>query len=295
MEKKPEKAEAKSLVDVISKPLAIGHEQIGQIQATIGCPGISPVERGTSSIHSPFLKLPKELRQMILKYCVVPGKVFPYPSPEMDPRYEGWEEYGTPSLQLLRVNRKIAEETAEIYHLYNMAVVPRGLAYCSKVDGKFGRGHLSPVMETLTRPAFRRLSIAFSNSDMSLADRLQFERQGRERAKWRHLSASGLGEEPSRESYEERIHESLKTYLFRKIWPCKARMIAANMNLHRLEIDYTDAYCPSGCCRLAASSAIYFGRFEFGLPERIVIQGARSAVEESAILRAITDRHHKCF
>jgi len=76
-------------------------------------------------------------------------------------------------------------------------------------------------------------------------------------------------------------------------WSWKAHWIARRMDLDTLEIDCTDAYCTSGCCRLAMMFSPHFGRFKFGLPNRIIAQGAKSADEESEIVRLITDGHHQ--
>jgi len=132
-----------------------------------------------SCTGSPFLDLPKELRQMIIKYRVAQGKVFPYPKPAMDPRYKGWKEYGTPTFQLLRVSRQIAEDTKEMYHLHNLAVIPRGMECWLELDVDSIRSSIRPCPHTWTIPPFRALSITFGNSDMSVAKRLKYERLSR--------------------------------------------------------------------------------------------------------------------
>ncbi|KAI9875604.1 MAG: hypothetical protein M1830_008212 [Pleopsidium flavum] len=252
-----------------------------------------------SCTRSPFLDLPRELRQMILKYCVAQGRVFPDPQPALDSRYDGWEEYGKPSLQLLRVSCQIAKETKEMFYLHNLAVIPRGMECWSECWSK--SKITPPSLKMWMLPPFRALSITFSNGDMSVAARLNYERAGRkdfENNFYRSAipeQGTSIVREPGRGRYERSIHQELSDELVDGFWFQKARLISKRLDLDTLEIDYTDAYCTSGCCRMAKEATLLFGCFTFGLPNSIIVQGARSADEKAEILQLIRDGYYELY
>lgn len=76
---------------------------------------------------SHIMKLSVELREMILKNCLVVGKVYPHPRPREDDRYDGWESSDKPVLALLRVSKEVnALVKKTLFGKDNVFVMPRG-------------------------------------------------------------------------------------------------------------------------------------------------------------------------
>jgi hypothetical protein len=79
-----------------------------------------------------FLDLPVELRCQVYEHFVVVGKVFYTPDDYAvmtEKRFNDWESYKAPHLQILRVCKEIHNEAEDVYLSKNLFVLPDFFAY----------------------------------------------------------------------------------------------------------------------------------------------------------------------
>ncbi len=178
----------------------------------------------TTTTMPHFLKLPREIRDMIYDYCLlVQGEIIPYPT------YYEKEEIGRPlpqkpDIALLQVNKQIRAEAADM--LYGQHVWR--LSYNSTEDS----------MWNSSTEFIRKVVVNFDAQDLVSSALITMTRleNGQEGAP---LTKFG-----------DVCHNAGCVELVEKIWSWKIGMIAKMTKLTDLTLDFTNCSCPHGCCRL---------------------------------------------
>lgn len=192
----------------------------------------------------PFLDLPLEVRACIYEYLVVVGKVFYTPeryATQLELRLEDPDTFRAPALQLLRVCKQIREEVEAIYVSKILFMLPHHW-YCCPPFGDVHyqtRTHPWSMFAARTLPRIKRVSICFNGRCCSPFNS-------------RKIEADRLNEDS---------HKADKT----KLALCWLRMLrqlydprdgSTALDLDFLELDFTEAYCPMGCCRMLTSGSM---------------------------------------
>jgi hypothetical protein len=199
-----------------------------------------------------FLDLPAELRVQIYEVLVVVGKVFFTPDwyeVEQSQRFTHWKDYRIPNLQVLRVCKQIYAEAADVYFAKNLFLLPPdyNLTYPFQHVEK-GDTSLQPhkglrLFSTTGLQKIRNLSIGFS-----LGSRVRMVMSASswalaEGATMREFSAMGAAERLAL----AHVHAKNKQARF---WSVLTQALARMpTKLSYLEVDFTNAFCPLGCCR----------------------------------------------
>jgi hypothetical protein len=245
-----------------------------------------------SSIEQPsrFLELPVELRIYVYEYLVLVGKVFFKPDDYTvanEKRFEDWKSYRVPSLQILRVCKKVHAEAEELYLSKNLFVLPDFF----NTEEPFVRPQQAPVNNT-GRPLFSENAAYFlKNISISFNTR-QRDSKPLGRVAWEVMGQASRGRGFNTMSQPERlefVHQWAMTRL-RISWVNKTYGLAEFPSvkvLEYLEIDLTNAYCPISCCRphglCFARSLVYKKR-----PAKLTFLGMMDGEEEKMMV-ALTE------
>ena len=219
---------------------------------------------------------------MVYERCIVPGKLFLRPRPRNDRRYEGSKSYARPEWQLLLVNRKIRKEAAEVLFTMNLCVFNYAGIEWSKLDentvpsSTLGDLALDRLMWNYVKSA----SITFDLRGLVSEDALDVVNQCR-------LQCLKLALKPKWTSRSmgdrmEKAHKKVCRYI--EVWDGIMDLVA----LRRfLQIDVSNCYCPTGCCRLVKNldSVIdtLWWVFEEGITPTIEIVGTGSRAEREEL------------
>ena len=225
-----------------------------------------------------FLDLPVELRIEVYKKVLVVGKVF-YTPDQHDirngSRFNDYESCEVLSLSLLRVCKQIHHEAEYEYLSKNLFVLPSSFAYMNPfysndiatsrpkhrwLFSKAAFQHLKNVSVSFDSRSEAPLNMAASNCDREVNFN-PFYKCVR-LFKTRNISIRRVGEE-----WTNRQN--------------KLRLI--NATLKHLEIDFTEAFCPMGCCRnlLIDSDFIYTLK-----PEVLSVLGINFRGDKEQFLRS---------
>ncbi|KAL8678850.1 MAG: hypothetical protein Q9186_004833 [Xanthomendoza sp. 1 TL-2023] len=201
----------------------------------------------SSNRGCPFLKLPPEIRNLIYREClVVEGIINPYPQCYQDKCVVPKGQF-RPSVALLRVSKRIKCEAQAIlcgentWHL-NSDTSYTGQNSVHRVD--------KPLWDCFTAPDFANkighiiISFDFRDLDHNSLGPI--------------YSSSAWAQallQPRRRSLAtptEAAHSFRYQYLY-QIWRWKIRVLALLVlgNTEGLTLDFSNCYCPAGCCRLA--------------------------------------------
>ncbi|KAJ4345093.1 hypothetical protein N0V95_005940 [Ascochyta clinopodiicola] len=193
-----------------------------------------------------FMDLPAELRLEIYKEIVVVGKVFYTPdrcSLSDFARFDDYQNYHKPWLSILRVSKAVHNEAEDVYLSQNLFVLPFDFARLLPFI------HLEPhgqrFLFSAEAPAkTRHLSIEVSS-------RTRDEPHTMERGIWDQMDQEGPETFDGRNEQERLQHAhdfSLWRYDAAEVY--NINRLQDMHALQTLELDYTNAYCPVGCCRL---------------------------------------------
>ncbi|KAF2030488.1 hypothetical protein EK21DRAFT_88812 [Setomelanomma holmii] len=223
--------------------------------------------------HFRFLDLPAELRVQVYEYLVVVGKVFYTPDfyGEQDSsRFELWREYAVPSLHVLRVCKQIRDEAEGICLAKNMFVLPfnfqmmfpfeYNVTSCCKPEyqrrpllSTAGLSMIKNISVSLYIRSIVPLTVAASDQrpfDLDSLTPAQRLERAHEHAVWfvRHL--------------QQHLSDAL--------------YYGMEADLKEIELDFTYAVCPLGCCRMLAPDLDFL---ESRTPYTARLLGVRKAEE----------------
>jgi hypothetical protein len=260
-----------------------------------------------------FLDLIPEVRLQVYEHLVVVGKVFYTPDDftlDNDKRFKDWTLYRKPELQLLRVCKQIHSEVEEVYLSKNLFVLPDFFHFRSPINTNpinsttiHPSGHIpfpeKPLFSDAASKLLKNVSISFNTHQPSpvMVGHSRWEYLGGlypersfdslspgERLEYAHRSASGslshawiesiewltgfLAPEDEEEEGEEDDGDP------------EAR------NLLNLEIDFTNTYCPIGCCRLPVHVGPLFANLR---PANVTLLGLRNEEERNGVLGRVSE------
>ena len=228
-----------------------------------------------------FLDLPTELRIDVYKKVLVVGKVF-YTPDRYDirngSRFNGYGSCEAPSLSLLRVCKQVHHEAEYEYLSKNMFVLPSSFASMNPFSRK-GVATSKPRGRWLfSKAAFQHLkkvSISFdSRSEAPLVVAASdWDHEAKFNPLWKRYRLF--------ESHKESIRRVSKEWTTRQN---KLRRI--NTTLEHLEIDFTNAFCPMGCCRNLKIDTDFIDALK---PEIMSVLGTSFRGEKEQFLRSFKD------
>jgi hypothetical protein len=257
---------------------------------------LTPISRKTdSSIEQPFrfLDLPVELRIYVYEYLVLVGKVFYTPDDYTvanEKRFEDWKSYHVPSLQILRVCKRVHAEAEELYLSKNLFVLPDFF----NNEEPFVRPQQAPMNNTRVRrrPLFSKNAARFlKNVSISFNTR-QRDSNPLGRVAWEVMGQASRGRGFNTMSQPDRlefVHQWAMTRL-RISWVNKTYGLAEFSSvkvLEYLEVDLTNAYCPISCCRphgLCFARSLVYKR----QPAKLTFLGMMHGEEENMMV-ALTE------
>lgn len=198
---------------------------------------------------SHFLNLPTEVRFIIFGYCLIIGEINPYPR-----NYDRQEPMRSlqrkPDIALLQVNKLIRAE-AEIV-LYGKNV------------WRLSWDEWNRPLWVVSEKLVRKLIISFDVRDLDTGEMLELI-----------LAARDPANDIQFETLGDKCHEYGCDSLVNEKWAWKMA-VASKMMLTDLTLDFTNCFCPSGCCRLIDQLDIflemYWATYEFH-PEVKIIGG----------------------
>ena len=175
-----------------------------------------------------FMQLPLEIRREIYRHCLVAqGPINPHPATFGPPKY-ATDEANKPSVQLLRANKQIEAEAADVLYSENQWVVP---------VFHFPRNAAMIPNKYYARWRHVIIYIDYRNFDG---------------ATWAKVVALSHRMLPGQQS-EARladIHRRLQVFIaFEICMRCLSGPWDIN-RLHTLALDLEYTYCALGCCRL---------------------------------------------
>ena len=167
-----------------------------------------------------FLRLPSEIRIMIYEYClVVEGEINPYPTDYE--RNELMRPFPRkPDVALLQVSSVVQAEAKIVLFGKNLW----RLSYNKKND---------PMWDAYGE-LVRKLIISFDVRDLDSNDRLQ-------------TAIFEWGYQDNWEDLKDKCHNQACNDLIDDVWWWKISRIS-EMMLTGLILDFTNCYCPNGCC-----------------------------------------------
>ena len=211
----------------------------------------------TAAVESPsrLLGLPAELRVQIYEYLVVVGKVFYKPDyckmEQNSVRFKDWEKYQVPSLHIFRVCKQIQQEAEAMYFAKNMFVLP----VLFKVLRPFkGREEMS---DDVLHPTGRGRALFSSNALHSTKNiAITYCNRGpvpltMAASDWDERETDGESPFDDLTENERRdvAHKQALEYLCHHWMGVHRALGRITSKIEHLEIDFSNAFCPSGCCR----------------------------------------------
>jgi hypothetical protein len=205
-----------------------------------------------------FLDLPAEIRNEVYAYLVVVGSVFYTPDwyeYKVGGRFKGFDRYDKPSLQILQTCRKLHAEVEPFYLARNKFVLPSMLEFHQPL--RSAEPHPPSLKDTLPQHAS--------------ADRVLFSKKALTCVKSFSMAFCFRSAMPLTVSHFDwhrmteivlrtfdnvgpvhRMHLAHKVAKARQrnVWLRQIEAVKRFTSpLDLLEVDFTNAYCPFGCCR----------------------------------------------
>lgn len=259
-------------------------------------PSLSPHSQSTSttrtqnstmSTASPiapvrFMDLPPELRIEVYKLLVVVGKVFYTPDSydlEEGQRLDDYEDFPAPLLTVLRVSKAVHEEAKDVYLSQNIFVLP------SPFNSMPPFAQSSKRRSSRYRPLFSDRALAkVKHVSISLCIRARDAPLVASHSDWDDTAF----EEMTPAERLERAHITAHQYAV-----SSRRSVCWSFedltDLQSAEIDFTNAYCPFGCCRF-----LHLGwKIIVDSTRKIRIIGLKSVKEKNEIMKAYQEAFDK--
>ena len=254
---------------------------------------LTPTPHPRRSQQFPFLDLPGELRNAVYKLCLVKGTIYPCPRPTYDHRYDNAKPYSKPEWALLAVSRQIRNEAADILLKQNHFV----LGYHSGAGSLFWGPTFAdtdapgPVddddgpedddfindehedLYQLTRRKVTSISITLDARGFAtdLMDTVALSAR---------FSSPNMEERDVIVKAHERFEDSY--HMWDHLW-------AAFPRARLLQVDITNAYCPSDCHRYIDLAAKVLGSAikDATVLEILEVVGTRNSAERAVIKEAV--------
>ena len=191
-----------------------------------------------------FMDLPPELRVKVYEELVVVGRVFFTPDPYESKEgffFQNINEFRTPCLSILRVSGAIHDEAAHVYLEKNCFVFPSRWFSLPPFDNK----------SLTNRHIFSKAAIKkVKHVAITLIPRNDSFPLTMHHSEWANDANEGAYfEQFSRGNRMEFAH-SFATDSLSELQLSKLSLSVSNLeNLQTIEIDFTSACCPFGCCR----------------------------------------------
>lgn len=189
-----------------------------------------------------FMDLPTELRVQIYEYLVVVGKVFYTPNDyerKESPLYAEVDQYRKPDLAILRVSKTVHSEAEEVYLGANMFILP------------FECDTFSPFSFSEETPRHSR--VIFSQAALRLVKKIGVVLCSHTDTKAFVMSRSEWNEEGNFDdlTLADKLDQAHECAFESQLDTQKNLSVAISdlENLESIDFDFTNAYCPLGCCR----------------------------------------------
>ncbi len=227
--------------------------------------GPGQLEKATDSDKAALMSLPREIREIIYRHALFPGKAFPHAKPFKTGRpytdmYNGLAdgecEHPRPSLALLATCGRIHDEALPIYLSNNNFVVAKG-------DVGETMDFILELAEE-KRVHIQSVTLRFHPSDLSTLSRagvrtdidLYFQQRG------------GITHYTPNERRE--IIHFFESIELEKIWREKYTVLSHLDHIKEITFDFTEAQCPMRCCtpgEIVLSTMQRIGCYGPNLPE----------------------------
>ncbi|GIZ42875.1 hypothetical protein CKM354_000612400 [Cercospora kikuchii] len=228
--------------------------------------------------------LPQELRDQIWGYCVAPGKVFLSKSRvAYDARFDDLYEYEKPHWPLLAVSRTVGQEAAKVLFEQNQIIWSYSISRCLRLVDYETCDANCIQLHTFARKYLRSASMTFDVRAPARGDALESVPCMRadastRRAPWSSLSVRAHKSKAHKHAYR-RTYDEVQDLLANLLEDCK--------DLKALELDFTNCYCPAGCCRIMYTVMDMFIDGGWRWPARVKILGTKNNRERSVIMESL--------
>ncbi|KAF2662481.1 hypothetical protein K491DRAFT_709844 [Lophiostoma macrostomum CBS 122681] len=204
-----------------------------------------------------FLDLPFELRLQVYEEVLVVGKVFYTPERvevENQRRFKDWKLYRKPELQLLRVCKTIHQEAEKVYLSKNLFVLPTNFYSRAPFVSHWSGTPPSQWRWLFSKSAYenvKNISIEFSPvlKVRTTSSYIDFDEQNTDSsptAVYRRLEALQTRKRNAHDQAHAEFREHCSSISDTLKFDSLETMTE---NFQYMEMEYTNAFCPLGCCR----------------------------------------------
>ncbi|KAL1648192.1 hypothetical protein SLS61_007064 [Didymella pomorum] len=224
---------------------------------------------------SRFMELPAELRIEVYKLLAVIGKVF-YTPDGYDLgeglSFEYYKDSPTPSLTILRVSKAIHEEAEDVYLSQNTFVLPSAFDTMRPFD-KSSEDRCAPHRQLFSDRALLKLK----HVSLALCIRAWHAPLVPSHGDWEDTDLEEMTATEILETAHDIVHDFASSSRISIAWTYEDLD-----GLQSAEVDFTNAYCPFGCCRFLDFDWLSM----VGCTEKIKIIGLNSTKEKNKIMEA---------